>query len=150
MQALKPTFDSEPLKAEIEALNIKKRKAIDLMLDELITKEELKQQTAYYDDEISRISETIASRQNVAESHKRQLDAIKNYIALVNQTADMDIDSTKVYGEMLKKVLVHDNCMVDIYLNCMPSGFRIKFHVNKFNQQHRFNVFIDSCEAMPS
>ena len=150
MQALKPTFDSEPLKAEIEALNIKKRKAIDLMLDELITKEELKQQTAYYDDEISRISETIASRQNVAESHKRQLDAIKNYIALVNQTADMDIDSTKVYGEMLKKVLVYDNCMVDIYLNCMPSGFRIKFHVNKFNQQHRFNVFIDSCEAMPS
>ena len=64
--------------------------------------------------------------------------------------ADMDIDSTKVYGEMLKKVLVYDNCMVDIYLNCMPSGFRIKFHVNKFNQQHRFNVFIDSCEAMPS
>lgn len=150
MQALKPKFDPEPLKAEIEALNNKKRKAIDLMLDELITKEELKQQTAYYDEEISKLSETIASGQNVAENHKRQLDTIKNYISLVNQTAEMDTDSTKVYGEMLKRVLVYDNCMVDIYLNCMPTGFRVKFHVNKFNQQHPFNVFIDSCEAIPS
>lgn len=150
MQALKPKFDPEPLKAEIEALNNKKRKAIDLMLDELITKEELKQQTAYYDEEISKLSETIASGQNVAENHKRQLDTIKNYISLVNQTAEMDTDSTKVYGEMLKRVLAYDNCMVDIYLNCMPTGFRVKFHVNKFNQQHPFNVFIDSCEAIPS
>ena len=63
MQSLEPTFDAEPLKAEIDTLNKKKRKAIDLMLDELITKEELKQQTAYYDEEISKITETIAARQ---------------------------------------------------------------------------------------
>ena len=109
MQSVVPTFDAEPLKAEIEALNKKKRKAIDLMLDELITKEELKQQTAYYDDEISKLSETIAARQNVAESHKKQLDAIRNYISMVKKTADMDTDSTKIYGELLKKIVVQEN-----------------------------------------
>ena len=114
-----------------------------------LMKEELKQQTAYYEDEISRISETIASRQNVAESHKRQLDAIKNYIALVNQTADMDIDSTKVYGEMLKKVVVYDNCEIDIFLTCISFGFNVKYHIHKYNRGHQFDVFIDACEAIP-
>ncbi len=148
MQSVVPTFDAEPLKAEIEVLNKKKRKAIDLMLDELITKEELKQQTAYYDDEISKLSEAIAARQNVAEVHKKQLDAIRNYISMVKKTADMDTDSTKIYGELLKKIVVQENCVADFYLTCVPFGFRIKYHVKKFNQQHRFNVFIDACEVI--
>ena len=149
MQSCEPTFDVEPLKAEIEALNIKKRKAIDLMLDELITKEELKQQTAYYDDEINKLSETIASRQNVTEVHNRQLDTIKNYIALVAQTADMDTGSIKVYGEMLKKVVVYDNYEIDIFLTCIPFGFKIRYHIHKYNRGHQFDVFIDACEAIP-
>lgn len=148
MQSLEPTFDAEPLKAEIDTLNKKKRKTIDLMLNELITKEELKQQTAYYDDEISKLSETIAARQNVAEAHKKQLDAIRNYISMVKKTADMDTDSTKIYGELLKKIVVQENCIADFYLTCVPFGFRIKYHVKKFNQQHRFNVFIDACEVI--
>jgi len=150
MQSVKPAFDPEPLKAEIDALNKKKRKAIDLMLDDLITKEELKQQTAYYDVEISRISETIASRQNVADTHKKQLDAIRNYIELVNKTADMDTDSTKIYGELLKKIVVQENNTADFYLTCVPFGFRVKYHVKRFNKDRRFNVLIDACEVIAS
>ena len=150
MQSVKPAFDPEPLKAEIDALNKKKRKAIDLMLDELITKEELKQQTAYYDEEISKLTETIATSQNMADLHKKQLDAIRNYVELVNKTADMDTNNTKVYGELLKKIVVQENHVVDFYLTCVPFGFRINYHVKKFNKEHRFNVFIDACEVIVS
>ena len=45
--------DVQPLKEQIESFNLKKRKAIDLMIDDLITKEDLRQQTEYYDKEIS-------------------------------------------------------------------------------------------------
>ena len=45
--------DVQPLKEQIESFNLKKRKAIDLMIDGLITKEDLRQQTEYYDKEIS-------------------------------------------------------------------------------------------------
>ena len=120
------------------------------MLDELITKEELKQQTAYYDEEISKLSEAIVSGQNVADVHKKQLDAIRNYIELVNKTADMDTNNTKVYGELLKKIVVQENHVVDFYLTCVPFGFRINYHVKKFNKEHRFNVFIDACEVIAS
>ena len=75
------------------------------MLDELISKEDLKQQTEYYDSEIARLTEQIATSQNVSEAHKKQLEAIRNYIAQVNRTAEIDTDSTKIYGELLKKLL---------------------------------------------
>ena len=45
--------DVQPLKEQIESYNLKKRKAIDLMIDGLITKEDLRQKTEYYDKEIS-------------------------------------------------------------------------------------------------
>ncbi|MCM1166469.1 MAG: hypothetical protein NC299_13485 [Lachnospiraceae bacterium] len=50
------TVNVAPLKAEIEVLKNKKRKAIDLMLEDLITKDDLKQQTEFYDDEITKLT----------------------------------------------------------------------------------------------
>ena len=44
-------------KAEIENLVRKKRKAIDLMLDELISKEDFKKQTEFYNSEIARLTQ---------------------------------------------------------------------------------------------
>ena len=137
--------DIQPLKDKIESFNLKKRKAIDLMIDGLITKEDLKKQTEYYDDEILRLSEQIAKSQDINAAHKQQLDAVKSYITEVKRTASSDSDSKEVYGELLKKIIVHEEGSADFYLNCVPFGFRIGYHIKKFNQQRRFNVFIDNC-----
>ena len=138
----------EPIKAEIDSYNLKKRKAIDLMIDGLITKEDLRQQTEYYDKEISKLSEQLAASQDQNALIKTQIDVIKAYVANVNKTASADTNSTEVYGEMLKKVVVQEDQTADFYLTCIPFGFRIKYHIKKFNQQHRFNVFIDNCEVI--
>ena len=61
----------------------------------------------------------------------------------------MDTCSIKVYGEMLKKVVVYDNCEIDIFLTCIPFGFNVKYHIHKYNRGHQFDVFIDACEAIP-
>lgn len=117
-------------------------------VDGLITKEALRQQTEYYDKEISKLSEQLAASQDQNALIKTQIDAIKAYVENVNKTASADTNSTEVYGEMLKKVVVLENQTADFYLTCIPFGFRIKYHIKKFNQQHRFNVFIDSCEVI--
>lgn len=148
IQQNEPSVNTEPLKAEIENLKKKKHKAIDLMLDELISKEDLKNQTEFYDNEILHLKEKIAESQNLGATHQKQLDGIREYIRQVNMTADMDTDSTKIYGELLKKIVVQENFVADFYLTCVPFGFRIKYHVKKFNQQHRFDVFIDKCEIV--
>ena len=148
MQQNDVRIDVQPLKEQIKSFNLKKRKAIDLMIDGLITKEDLKKLTEYYDDEILKLTEQIAKSQDINTAHKQQLDRIKSYITDVKKTASSDSESTEVYGELLKKVVVHEESRTDFYLNCVPFGFRIKYHIKKFNQQHRFNVFIDSCEVI--
>lgn len=148
MQQSEPAVNTQPLKDEIENLTKKKRKAIDLMLDELISKEDLKYQTEYYDSEIARLTEQIAARQNVSEAHKKQLEAIRNYIAQVNRTAEIDTDSTKIYGELLKKVVVHKEGVTDFYLTCVPFGFRMNYHIHRYNRGHLLEVLVDKCEVI--
>lgn len=148
MQQNEPAVNTQPLKDEIENLTKKKRKAIDLMLDELISKEDLKQQTEYYDSEIARLTEQIAASQNVSEAHKKQLKAIRNYITQVNRTAEIDTDSTKIYGELLKKVVVHKEGVTDFYLTCVPFGFRMNYHIHRYNRGHLLEVLVDKCEVI--
>ena len=148
IQNNEPAVNYEPLKVEIENLSRKKRKAIDLMLDDLISKDDLKKQTEFYDSEIARLTEKIAESQNVGAAHQKQLDGIRNYIKQVNETAGMDTDSTEIYGELLKKVVVHEEGKTDFYLTCVPFGFRIIYHLHRYNRGHQLDVIVDGCEII--
>ena len=96
MQQNDNRVDVQPMKTQIESYELKKLKAIDLMIDGLITKADLKMQTEYYDDEILRLTEQIAQSQDINTAHKQQLDSIKNYINDVKKTASSDSESTEV------------------------------------------------------
>ena len=133
---------------QIENFNLKKRKAIDLMIDGLITKEDLKKQTEYYDDEILKLTEQIAKSQNINTAHKQQLDRIRSYITDVKKTASSDSDSTEVYGELLKKVVVHEEGRTDFYLNCVPFGFRLNYRIHRYNRGQVIDVMVDKCEII--
>lgn len=118
------------------------------MLDELISKEDLKKQTEYYDGEIARLTEQISASQNVSETHRKQLESIRNYIAQVNRTAEIDTDSMKIYGEILKKIIVHKEGVTDFYLTCVPFGFRMSYHIHRYNRGHLLEVLVDKCEVI--
>ena len=148
MQQNDVRVDVQPLKEQIEGFNLKKRKAIDLMIDGLITKEDLKKQTEYYDDEILKLTEQIAKSQDINTAHKQQLDRIKSYITDVKKTASSDSDSTEVYGELLKKVIVHEEGRTDFYLNCVPFGFRMNYRIHRYNRGQVIDVMVDKCEII--
>ena len=148
MQQNDNRVDVQPMKTQIESYELKKRKAIDLMIDGLITKADLKMQTEYYDDKILRLTEQIAQSQDINTAHKQQLDSIKNYISDVKKTASSDSESTEVYGELLKKVVVHEEGRTDFYLNCVPFGFRMTYHLHRYNRGHVIDVFVDKCEII--
>lgn len=148
IQKNEPAVNCEPLKEEIENLSRKKRKAIDLMLDDLISKDDLKKQTEFYDNEIALLTAKISESQNVGAAHKKQLDGIRSYIKQVNDTAELDTDSTEIYGEMLKKVVVHEEGQTDFYLNCVPFGFRMIYTIHRYNRGHKLDVIVDRCEII--
>ncbi len=120
IQSVRKSVDVEPLKAEIENLKEKKRKAIDLVIEGLISKDDLKQQTEFYDSEITRLTEKIAESQNIGALHQKQIDGIKEAMERIKNVADCDVSNTEIYGEMLDKIIVSKYKHLNIYLNGIP------------------------------
>lgn len=143
-----PFKDIELLKAEIEKLKQKKRKAIDLMLEELITKDDLKQQTDFYDSEINRLTEEITENQNINAIQKKQLDGIRSYINEVGKAKKCETDNIEIYHEMVNKIIVRENRILDFYMNCVPFGFRIEYHTYVARMIKKYDIFIDNCEVI--
>ena len=148
IQTVDEPVNIEPLKKQIEEYGLKKRKAIDLMIVGLISKDDLKKQTEYYDSEITKLTEQIASSQDLNAVHRQQIERIKTFIDQVRMTAEADTDSHEVYREITKAIRIYKDHEIHIHLNCVPFGFRIIYHVNWFNKERRFNVFIDKCEVI--
>ncbi|MFA6828389.1 MAG: hypothetical protein WCQ74_02500 [Saccharofermentanales bacterium] len=148
IQNSQPEIDVAKLQSQIDNLKQKKRNAIDLVLDGLISKDDLTEQNSYYDSQILSLTEKINTGNNMDAVNKKQLEGIEEYIKLVRQTDAMDIDNTEIYRDMTKKIVVHENRTVDFYLNCVPFGFRIVFHLRKPGRGRTFAVILDSCTVI--
>ena len=149
IQNIRKEVDTSSLQAEIEYLNAKKRKTIDLMLEGLISKDDLKQQTEFYDGEITRLSEKIAESKNIGTLHKKQIDSIKSAMSRIKNIADCDVDNTEIYGEMLEKIVVPSYQHLHIYLSGIPTGFHLTYTVKKAPRVGIYDIIIDSCEIIP-
>jgi DNA invertase Pin-like site-specific DNA recombinase len=143
MQKSEEVIDIKVFEDEIAKIESKKSKAIDLMLEDLISKEDLKKQTAFYDSEITRLSLEMNQSQNINHVHDRQINNVKAYIKEVKKTAKLDVDNSELYGELLEKFLSYDNNVIEVYLKCVPFGFRINYHIYRYNEKQQYNIYVD-------
>ena len=152
MQTDIKAVDVKALRDEIEKISRKKRNAIDLMLENLITKDDLKTQTAFYESEIARLNEEIRQSQDVGSVHENQIRKVKEYIAKVKKTSEIAEYNDEVFGELLDYAVVQDGCTIDFYLKCVPFGFRVKYHTHLQTgkgYERNFCVYVDSCTITP-
>lgn len=141
--------DTKPLQERIEKISEKKRNSVDLMLEGIISKDDLKVQVNQYDAEIAELSEQIANNSDISRYHQKQLEAIRGYIAQINQTENMDTDSFEVYNSMLKKIVVYDNSTIDFYLTCIPFGFHLTYRNERIPHTHNiWGVTVEKCEII--
>jgi DNA invertase Pin-like site-specific DNA recombinase len=147
MQKEAEVVDIKKFEDEIENINNKKRKAIDAMLEGLISKADLKQQTSFYENEVVRLNTEISKNQNINYVHETQINKVKEYIDKVKKAAKVTDYNTDIFAELTERVVVHDdNCTVDFYLNCVPFGFRINYHTKLTGQRERtFHAIVDKC-----
>ena len=142
-------IDTKPLQEKIENILKKKHDAIDLMLEGIITKDDLKKQVEIYDAEIEKLSAQIANNTNLSETHKAQLEQIRHYLAEMDKAENIDVESFEVYNSMLKKVVVHENCEIDYYLNCIPFGFHLTYKNERIPHTHnKHKITVISCEMI--
>ncbi len=80
--------------------------------------------------------------------HKKQLNKIRAYIDLIGTAKDSNADNIEVYHEIVNKVIVQENRVLDFYMNCVPFGFRIVYHTHIARMINQYDIFIDSCEVI--
>lgn len=144
------SVDTKSFEDEIEKISIKKRKLIDIMLDGLISSSDMKQQVEYYDKEIARLSEEMTIKKGTTHESRNQLDEMRKCVEKIKSTESIDTSSTKVYNEMIDKIIVNEDKTADFYLNCVPFGFRLAYHTYRDNIHRKFEVIIDSCSKIES
>ena len=149
MQRTSAAIDTKPIQDKIDSILRKKHNAIDLMLEGIISKDDLKTQVDIYDAEINKLTTQISNNKDIDAFHRKQLDGIKAYIEQINRTKDVDITSFEVYNSMLKKIVVHGNNLIDFYLTCVPFGFHLHYLNERIPHTHnKFAVTVDSCEII--
>lgn len=117
--------DSKKIQKKIDSLEMKKRKAIDLMLDGLISKDDLQNQTAWYNEEIENLNKQLADALQKDKSDFRQINNMEQYMNALNEILGMDGNSEEVYKEVLDHMEVHKGNVVDVWLKSIPVGIRL-------------------------
>lgn len=118
--------DTKRIKKKIEQLEIKKRKAIDLMLDELISKEDLQAQTDWYNTEIKKLNIQLSDSLHEAKEEFRQKNKLEKYIAALDNIMSADSNNELLYKEVLNHIDIHKDNILTIWLKCIPFGIQLK------------------------
>ena len=123
-------MSSKKIQKKIEKLETKKRQSIDLMLEGLITKEDLKKQTDWYNEELENLNIQLAEALSKDKVQSRQVNDMEQYIQALDEIMDIGENSELLYKEVLDYIEVHKGGVLDIWLKCIPVGIRLKIRTS--------------------
>jgi len=140
--------DVEKCEAEIASLKSKKKEAIDLLLEGLISKSDLAEQNAYYDEKIAEITEKMNDFKNADAINAQKINDIKKYMDMVIANDTVDVGNTELYREIVDKLVIQSNRIVDVYLTFIPFGVRVTYELIRPNRYRKFEIKIISLEVI--
>lgn len=123
-------MSSKKIQKKIEKLETKKRQSIDLMLEGLITKEDLKKQTDWYNEELESLNIQLAEALSKDKVQSRQVTDMEQYIKALDEIMDIGEHNELLYKEVLDYIEVHKGSILDIWLKCIPVGIRLKIRTS--------------------
>lgn len=138
--------DTEKIEREIEKINNKKKRAIDLVLEGVISREELKEQNSWYEEELSSLEQQLQEAQNEAKIRAKQINHMEQYVTALDEIMDFQVTNEALYGEVLEKMVIYRDHKLDIWLKCLPVGFRLSIQTS--GKGKRFKVEILEVEMI--
>lgn len=112
--------DGSRISWEIISLQEKKKKAVDLMMEGILTDMELVQQKAWYDEKIRCLHRTLENAEKTEQIKKKQAENGDNYIKEIDKILDLEEKAEFIFKEILDKVVLYKNTSMDIYLKGIP------------------------------
>jgi len=115
------------LRRKAEAVREKKRRAVDLMLEGVISREELEEQTKWYDSQLHRLSGRLAELGEEGREFSEKDGGMARYEDALEEIMAFDKTSREVFGEILDRMVVCSGSRVEVWLKGIPCGIGLVF-----------------------
>lgn len=139
----KSKVDIRALEKKIDTLNAKKMKAIDLQIEGLISKEDLQNRNAEYNEEIGKLQQKIDLAQNADDILKAQVEQIQKCIARVEEICAQTDYTPELYREVVEKMIVSKGGEVAVHFKGIEAPIRVRY--TTFGRMENYTV---ECEVI--
>lgn len=143
------TMDPAKVRQKMDAIEEKKRKSFDAMLDGMLSKEDLRKQTEWYDKELAHLQHLIVqSRKNDAFYNMGQ-KKMEQFEKSLDEILSFGDQNDMLYREILEKIVVYReeergcNRLV-VWLKSLPFG--IQFRIRSAGSGENFRTEILETE----
>lgn len=132
--------DAKRIQEKMDTLTAKKRKAIDLMLDGLITKADLQEQTKWYDEQLAELTESLHMAGKQDKANAAGLHKYENYLSALDEIMSFDESNESLYREILDKMVICHDKTVEVWLKCVPFGMKLTIRSNGKNDDYHTDI----------
>lgn len=132
--------DTKRIQEKMDALAAKKRKAIDLMLDGLITKSDLQEQTKWYEEQLAELAEALHTAGKEDKANAAELHEYENYLTALDEIMSFDESNESLYREILDKMVIYHDKTVEVWLKCVPFGMKLRVSSSGKNDDYHTDI----------
>lgn len=132
--------DAKRIQEKMDTLAAKKRKAIDLVLDGLITKADLQEQTKWYDEQLAELTESLHTAGKQDKANAAELYEYENYLSALDEIISFDESNESLYREILDKMVIYYDKTVEVWLKCVPFGMKLNIRSSGKNDDYHTDI----------
>lgn len=143
------TMDPAKVRPKMDAIEEKKRKSFDAMLEGMLSKEDLQKQTEWYDKELAHLQHLIVQSRKNEECYRMGQKKSKQFEISLDEILGFGHENDLLYREILEKIVVYReeergcNRLV-VWLKSLPFG--IQFRIRSAGSGERFRTEILETE----
>ncbi len=134
----------DKIRKKMEAIEEKKRKSFDAMLEGLLTKEDLKKQTEWYDSELSRLQTLLEENEQYNRQYSKK-DEIAELEKMLDEILSFREDNEMLYREILEKIVVcrdaerGDKRLV-VWFKSLPAGICLRIKSAGMGEEYHTEI----------
>lgn len=132
-----PEIDMTKTRRKIQTLEEKRKRMIDLTLEGVISENDLKNQTRWYQEEIQRLNDKIQEAEKIIEHREKMEHDMQAYLQILDEIMEKESDVEMVFHEILDEIHVHPGNILDIRLKDISFGIRFKIKAMGRNEDYK-------------
>ena len=122
----------------MESIREKKRKLLDLLLSETITRKEMEEQNVWYDKKLEELEKQLFQHQQAEQLRKRQTEQMEEYLIVLDEILSFDYamedgiflreqyHPEQLYKEVVDRIIIYPKGILQLYFKGLPFGIQMK------------------------